>query len=78
MEHVKDKKYTYFASLFLGTVVQQMIQRFLESLACILKSPINECQWPGFYSTESLVNLSPGDRPQYSNNHQVFSQRTYL
>ena len=49
MQHVKYKKYTYY--LFLGTVVQQMIQRFLESLACILKSPINECQWSGFYSS---------------------------
>ena len=35
MRHVKDKKYTYY--LFLGTVVQQMIQRFLESLACTLE-----------------------------------------
>ena len=35
MQHVKYKKYTYY--LFLGTVVQQMIQRFLESSACILK-----------------------------------------
>ena len=35
MQHVRYKKYTYY--LFLGTVVQQMIQRFLESLACTLE-----------------------------------------